>query len=117
LSLYFGWIIIATVANISSALVGLGWDGAPLTPGTWTVIMVLAATAIVVFVVFARSNPYVGVVGVWALYGIVLKHQELGLEVSPQIISTAWVCLAVVALVTLWVFFRNLQSQNRRPAL
>jgi hypothetical protein len=108
LSLYFGWIIIATVANISAALVGFGWDGFGLSEGLWTVIMIIAATLIVVFVVYTRSNPFIGLVGIWALYGIILKHRELGIAESPQIITTAWVCLAVVAVVVLWVFYRNL---------
>ncbi|WP_018479332.1 hypothetical protein [Pontibacter roseus] len=116
LSLYFGWIIIATVANISSALVGLGWDGFALGAGTWTTIMIVTATLIVVFVVFTRTNPYIGLVGVWALYGIILKHRQLDLEESPQIITTAWVCLAVVALTAIVSFFRNAERRQRTLA-
>lgn len=112
LSLYFGWIIIATVANISSALVGLNWDGFGISEGTWAIIMIVAATLIVVFVVFSRSNPYVGLVGVWALYGIILKHRDINVQESPQIITTAWFCLAVVALVVVLVFFRNVQKRR-----
>ncbi|ARS34629.1 hypothetical protein [Pontibacter actiniarum] len=116
LSLYFGWIIIATVANISSALVGLGWDGFGLSEGLWTTIMIVAATLIVVFVVFARSNPYVGLVGVWALYGIILKHRDLNAEASSQIITTAWIGLAVVALAAILIFFRNASSSRQSVA-
>jgi hypothetical protein len=106
LSLYFGWIIIATVANISAALVGFGWDGFGLSDGLWTTIMIAASTLIVVFVVYTRSNAVVGLVGIWALYGIILKHQRLDVVESPQIITTAWVGMAVVALVVGLVFFR-----------
>ncbi|MDX5420790.1 MAG: hypothetical protein LPK14_00935, partial [Hymenobacteraceae bacterium] len=98
-------IIIATVANISSALVGWGWGGFGLTEGSWT--MIIAATLIVVFTVFTRSNPYVGLVGVWALYGIILKHRNIELEASPQIITIAWLCLAVLALVVVFLFYKN----------
>lgn len=105
LSLYFGWIIIATVANISAALVGLGWDGFGLSEGLWTMIMIVAATLIVVYVVFSRTNPVVGLVGIWALYGIILKHRELNVAESPQIITTAWICFAVIALIVVLVFF------------
>lgn len=114
LSLYFGWIIIATVANISSALVGTGWDGFGLSAGRWTTIMLMAATLIVVFVVYTRTNPFVGLVGVWALYGITLKHSELGAPESPQLITTAWICLAVVALVVLLVFIRYARAVRRQ---
>ncbi|AKQ45164.1 hypothetical protein TH63_05200 [Rufibacter radiotolerans] len=112
LSLYFGWIIIATVANVSAALVGLGWDGSPLSGPVWTMVMIPVATLIVVFVVFSRSNPFVGLVGIWALYGIILKHRALGLAESPQIITLAWACLTVVGLVVLVIIYRNAKSQN-----
>jgi hypothetical protein len=115
LSLYFGWIIIATVANISAALVGLGWDGFGLSEGLWTIIMIVAATLIVVFVVVSRTNSVVGLVGMWALYGIILKHQQLNMAESPQIMTTAWVCLAVVALVVMLVFYRNLSRPFISP--
>jgi hypothetical protein len=113
LSLYFGWIIIATVANVSAALVGLGWEGQPLTEPVWTMIMILVATGIVVFVVLARSNPIVGLVGIWAIYGIILKHQALNLPESPQIITVAWVCLTAVSLVVLWAFYKMMKSQHK----
>lgn len=118
LSLYLGWIMIATVANVSAALVGLGWDGFNLSPGLWATVMIIAATLIVVFVVYARTNPYVGLVGLWALYGIILKHRQTGQEESPQLILTAWIGLALVALAVGVVFFRNAKNPTRlrRPA-
>ncbi len=115
LSLYFGWIMIATVANTSSALAGLGWDGFGISAGTWTVIMVAVATSIVTFVVLSRTNPYVGLVGVWALYGIILKHQTLNAEASSTIITTAWVGLAIVAVATLFIFLKNMKVASTSP--
>lgn len=112
LSLYLGWIMIATVANLSAALVGWGWDGYPLNPGLWATIMTLAATCIVVFVVYIRTNPYVGLVGIWALYGIILKHRASGLEASPQLVTAAWIGLALVALVTGMVFGKVYRSAS-----
>ncbi|WP_276496688.1 hypothetical protein [Pontibacter litorisediminis] len=110
LSLYFGWIIIATVANSSATLVGVGWGGFGLSEGLWAMIMVAGATLLIMFVVIARSNPVVGLVGVWALYGIILKHRDLHAEASPQIIVAAWVGLALVALVVVLVFSRSIGS-------
>ncbi|MHA6249534.1 hypothetical protein ACXYMU_16440 [Pontibacter sp. CAU 1760] len=107
LSLYFGWIIIATVANISSALVGAAWGGFGLSEATWAVIIIALATLIVSFVVMSRSNPVVGLVGIWALYGIILKHRELDMASSSQIITTAWVGIAVLVVLVLYVFCRH----------
>ncbi|PKV75256.1 hypothetical protein [Pontibacter ramchanderi] len=114
LSLYFGWIIIATVANISAALVALGWDGFGISEELWTTIMVVVATLIVLYVVYSRANPIVGLVGIWALYGIILKHRELNLPASPQISTTAWICLAAVGVLVLLVLFGYRQSTRTR---
>ncbi|WP_439882748.1 hypothetical protein ACSX1A_06165 [Pontibacter sp. MBLB2868] len=107
LSLYFGWIIIATVANISSALVGAGWDGFGISAGTWTVLIIAVATLIVAFVVWSRSNPTVGLVGIWALYGIILKHRDIEVEASPQVITTAWIGIAILAVLVLYIFYKK----------
>ncbi|MCJ8166055.1 hypothetical protein MKJ04_14505 [Pontibacter sp. E15-1] len=107
LSLYFGWIIIATVANISSALVGAAWGGFGLSEGTWAVIIVAVAALIVSSVVMSRSNPVVGLIGIWALYGIILKHREIDVVASPQIIITAWIGVAVLTVLVLYAFYRN----------
>ncbi|QHL86029.1 hypothetical protein GU926_00645 [Nibribacter ruber] len=112
LSLYFGWIIIATVANISSALVGLGWDGFGVSAGLWTVVMIGAASFIVMYVVISRSNSIIGLVGIWALYGIVLKHQTLDAPESQGIITAAWVSLALVVLAAGFAFFKNGRSSE-----
>ncbi|MDQ3290448.1 MAG: hypothetical protein M3Q05_04065, partial [Bacteroidota bacterium] len=62
LSIYLGWICIATVANISSVLAGLGWDGYNLSGGFWTILMLGIATLITLFLVLKRRNPFVGMV-------------------------------------------------------
>ncbi|WP_345156492.1 hypothetical protein [Pontibacter saemangeumensis] len=114
LSIYFGWIIIATVANVSATLVGLGWNGFGLKPELWAIGMVAVATLITLFVVLNRRNPFVGLVTVWAFYGIVLKHQQTDFTGSPAIRTSAWIGLLLVALVVLLQLYRNAQTKTIR---
>jgi hypothetical protein len=109
LSIYFGWICIATVANISAALAGVGWHGFGLRPEVWATVMIALAALITVFVVLNRRNPFVGLVTVWAFYGIVLKHRELQLESSPDVIATAWAGGILVVLAVVFQVYRNMQ--------
>ncbi|WP_430591493.1 tryptophan-rich sensory protein [Humidisolicoccus flavus] len=44
--LYIGWVTIATIANITSALVASGFDGWNLSPTSWAIV-VLAAAALI----------------------------------------------------------------------
>ncbi|NDK55585.1 hypothetical protein [Pontibacter fetidus] len=116
LSIYFGWICIATIANISAALVGLGWTGFGISPEVWTIAMLAVATLLTLFVVLNRHNPFVGLVTTWAFYGIILKHQALNLPASMNIIATAWAGLIIVALAVLFVFYQN-AVKPKEPAL
>jgi hypothetical protein len=114
LSIYFGWICIATIANISAALVGLKWNGFGLSPEVWAISMIAVATLLTLFVVVNRRNPYVGLVTIWAFYGIILKHQDLQLPESIHIISAAWTGLFLVALTVLFVFYQNAVTPARK---
>jgi hypothetical protein len=117
LSIYFGWICIATVANISSVLVGLQWNGLGLDPAYWAIIMIVAATLITLFLILNRRNPFIGLVTIWALYGIILKHQQLALPQSSDIITTAWVGLGLLAVAVLLQFYRNSKLAGRTSIL
>lgn len=107
LSIYFGWICIATIANISAALVGLGWNGFGLAPEFWAIFVIAFAALLTIFVVLARCNPFVGLVTLWAFYGIVLKHRQLEVASSPGIIILAWISMVLVAVAVVFQFYRN----------
>ncbi len=113
LSIYFGWICIATVANVSAVLVGLEWDGFGLSPEFWTILLIAIATGITLFLVFNRRNPFVGLVTVWAFYGIVLKHQQLGAASGTNIPTAAWIGLVLVALAAVYISYLLLTSNRR----
>ncbi|QMU28077.1 hypothetical protein [Adhaeribacter radiodurans] len=113
LSIYFGWICIATVANASSVLAASGWNGFGLAAGFWTIFMLGVATVLTLFLVLKRRNPFVGLVSIWAFYGINLKHQELKLAVSPEIILASWLGLGLITLAVLYQIYRNSQIRSR----
>ena len=103
ISLYAGWITVATVVNISLFLKSVGWAGAPLDPGSWVVVMVLVTTALNAYLVFSRNLREFAAVGIWALVAIGLR-QEVE---TPYLAYTAWGCAAVLAVLILWHGYRN----------
>lgn len=74
ISLYAGWITVATVANISAYLAKIGWNGAPLNEETWALIMIVVATGINLWMIFQRNLWEFALVGVWALVAISVRH-------------------------------------------
>jgi len=78
ISIYLGWISVATIVNIASALYINNWNGFGISPQIWTVIMMIIATVIAIFALFQRRDiAYVGVT-LWALIAIAIKHQVKG---------------------------------------
>ncbi|MCU0374500.1 MAG: hypothetical protein MUF24_04245 [Chitinophagaceae bacterium] len=68
--IYFGWISVATVANITALLVFWGWQGWGISPGTWALVMMVVATAAGALLSFGFQRPAYTFVICWALWGI-----------------------------------------------
>lgn len=100
---YLAWASVATVANVTTLLQGLGWNGGSNAP-IWSMVMIVVATLIVVGVIFdARSR--LGAFGfaavfLWALAGIYLGNSAK----SALVGTTALAAMAVVALFYAWHF-------------
>ncbi|MEN6635762.1 MAG: tryptophan-rich sensory protein [Clostridiaceae bacterium] len=73
-SIYFGWITVATIANLTTLLVSVGWNGFGLSQSVWAVA-IIAIGAIIGIVTILRNKDYpYGLVILWAYAGIVIKH-------------------------------------------
>jgi benzodiazapine receptor len=99
LSVYFGWITIASIANVAAALVAVSWDGFGLSAETWGVLVIIVALLIASLVVLTRNDVAYGLVIIWALVGISAnlgKNQNIVLAAQ---VSAAIVVAAVVATV------------------
>ena len=98
ISIYLGWITIATVANVTALLVSINWNGFGISPMVWTIGMIGVATLINIFVSISKQDIWFPLVGIWALYGI---WQKRGLEqnsVNEMIQIATLIAIALVAL-------------------
>jgi hypothetical protein len=73
-SVYFGWITIATIANVTVFLVSVGWNGFGIAESVWTIIVLLAGLLIGILRMNKDKNIAYGLVLIWAYLGILLKH-------------------------------------------
>jgi hypothetical protein len=77
LSIYLGWISVATIINVALALYHLGWEGGGISPVAWTVILMVTGAALAGTICFQRSDlAYPGVL-TWALVAIAVRHWEV----------------------------------------
>ncbi len=107
-SIYFGWITVATIANITALLVSLQWDGAKISDGAWAVALLLVGAAIgLVVAVRHRDWAYLAVF-VWAYAGILVNHlAEFGWNgMYPSVIVALTVLLAVLISCVISLFIQ-----------
>ena len=107
-SIYLGWVTVATIANATSLLDYLNWGGWGISPEVWTVIMLVAGTAIAAAVGFTRRDVAYMLVIVWAFVGIAVKHAG-----TPVVATAAWVTAAVVAAAILAVSALSVRNARR----
>jgi hypothetical protein len=92
-SIYLGWITVATIANVTSLLDYLKWNGFGIAPEIWMGIVLAAVSAIAVLMNFTRRDAAYTAVLLWALAGISVKHAAVTAVVIPT-----WITFGLVAL-------------------
>lgn len=73
LSLYLGWISVATIANISNALRAAEWNGLGVPEPAWAVIVLMTGAIIALLGVLTRGDLIFAGVFVWAYIGIAVE--------------------------------------------
>jgi hypothetical protein len=94
-SVYFGWITVASIANITVFLVSIGWNGFGIVDYVWTSIILLVGAFIGILRMHKDKNFAYGLVLVWAYIGILIKHLStdgFGGQYT-NIIATVIICL------------------------
>ena len=73
ISLYAGWIAVATIANVSAYLAKLEWAFL-FSEMTWAALMVVVATALNGILLWQRRMRVYAGVGIWALLAVAVRH-------------------------------------------
>ena len=106
-SVYFGWITVAVVANMTVLLVYSEWDGFGLADSTWAVIIVGAAVTVGTVTMLRNRDVAYGLVLIWAFAGILLRQTSAaGFDGRYPGIISAVVASLVIFLVAEMVILR-----------
>lgn len=116
-SVYFGWITVATIANITVWLVSLGWEGGGIAESTWAVTIIAVGAVIGTTVILRDRDIAYGLVLVWAYLGIWIKHTSAsGFDGAyPMVWITALVGMALFVAAGLVVLVRP-RTRDRAAA-
>ncbi len=113
-SIYFGWITVAMIANITVFLVSLGWNRFGIAEAVWAIIIILVGAGIGTLRMWKDQNIFYGAVLVWAYVGIWLKHtSNNGFNgVYPSIITTVIICISVFLCMIVFLGYRKMVLKN-----
>ncbi|MFZ2537391.1 MAG: tryptophan-rich sensory protein [Oscillospiraceae bacterium] len=106
-SIYFGWITVATIANATTLLVSLGWNGFGIPEALWTVVMIVVGLGIGVATIFKNRDIAYGLVIIWAYIGILIKHTSASGFAGqyPSVITTVIICIVLLLIVEAYIIF------------
>lgn len=108
-SIYFGWITVASIANITVFLVSIGWNGFGIADFVWTSTILLVGALIGILRMRKDNNIAYGMVLVWAYSWILFKHVSAsGFDGQyPIVIATVIVCLALFVFFVGRIFYKK----------
>ena len=108
-SVYFGWITVATIANITVWLVSIGWGGWGIAESTWAVVIIAVGAVIGTAVILRDRDIAYGLVLVWAYLGIWIKHtSNTGFQGAyPAVAATALAGMAAFIMAGATVILRR----------
>lgn len=97
-SIYLAWITVATIANITTFLVSINWNGCGLSRPFWTISVLLIGAVIGLARMFKDKSAAFGLVLIWAYYGIWLKHTIVFNNQYPAVITATIICVGLFTL-------------------
>jgi hypothetical protein len=105
-TIYLGWIMVATIACVAAWLVSIGVQDGFIGAEIWTMVMIVIATALYLLLIKIRNLREAAVVGVWAFAAIVFKQWELHHNISITAMIASLALLIVAGIQGL----KNLQT-------
>jgi len=96
--IYSGWVTVASIANVSTYLVKIDWDGFGMSATFYTILLIGIAVVINLFAIWNRNMREFALVGVWALVGIGNANSTLNEYIMYFAYAGALLLLVFVAI-------------------
>lgn len=100
-SIYLGWISVATIVNVAVVLYDLGWDAWGINYQIWTLIMLTVAFLLGAFVIQNRRDLIFPSVFIWAFVAIAFRNFD-NLTVAA---------VAIIEAIILFILLQREKSQ------
>jgi len=108
-SIYFAWICVALIANVTILLVKYQFNGFGISPLYWLIAILIVGVLISLFVLFKTHDVLFGIVFIWAYFGILVKHMSATgwNKQYPAAILILIISLVLITLFTSYTVYIN----------
>jgi hypothetical protein len=107
-SVYLGWITVATIADITAVLVKVGWNGWGIADNVWTDVVIIVAILITSLMLLLRKDLGYAAVVEWAFLGIVLKRTAI----SPPHLDIVVITIVGMILIAVLAMLKILRKSK-----
>jgi hypothetical protein len=98
MSIYVGWISIATIANVTALLVYYKWDRFGISQQVWAMVMIAVGMLLGLLALLYRKDIFYALVIDWAVLGILLKRAAVDRGETQGVIAVSIACICVLTL-------------------
>ncbi len=110
-SVYFGWITVATVANITAVLVETNWNALNINPEIWIILIISIVVLLTILILIKRKDIAYCLVIIWALFGIYLKRMtddpNFGVRENIAYTSLIGIIIIVISIIIVILYNKN----------
>lgn len=101
-AVYLGRISVATIANVATFLVDMGWNMFGMTDIFWTIVLIVVAALLAILALWKDKNIPFALVILWAFFGIAYKRISVDPVYATSILWTIVFCSVVVSGFVGW---------------
>lgn len=94
-ALYAGWVSVALIANTCALLTKLNWDGWILSETLWTILLIIIAGLISIYVSWKYNAAAYGMAVLWGIGGVTANNFENDFNITATGIVT---CIAILSV-------------------
>jgi len=106
--LYSGWISVALIADIAAYLTKIKWNGFGISEIAWTLIMIVIAGILNLFMTWNRNMREFALAGAWALIAIAVSNWN-----GHKII--VYVAVTVAVIISISSFIHACKNRASNP--
>ncbi|WP_326985822.1 tryptophan-rich sensory protein [Chryseobacterium sp. MP_3.2] len=87
--IYAGWVSVALIAATAAWLTKMEWTRFGISEVNWTLILIIIASVIHLFMTWKKNAPVFALVAVWALIAIAVANKEISSEIYISALAAA----------------------------